>query len=123
TYAEIVRYLTGPHFKPLHVVPLDQITRKDVAHRLARITAEHGSITAVRARGALSSLYSWAMGMGLVEHNPVVGTLPPKDAEPRERVLEDHELAAIWRAAGDGAYGKVIKLLKRRCWHLQPIGL
>ena len=111
TYAAIMRYLTGPHFKPLHVMPLDQITRKDVAHRLARITAEHGSITAVRARGALSSLYSWAMGMGLVEHNPVVGTFRPKDAEPRERVLEDRELAAIWRSAGDGAYGKVIKLL------------
>jgi integrase len=111
TYAEIVRYLTGSHFKPLHVMPLDQLTRKDVAHRLARITVEHGSITALRARGALSSLYSWAMGMGLVEHNPVVGTFRPKDAEPRERVLNDHELATIWRSAGDGAYGQVVKLL------------
>jgi integrase len=111
TYGAIVLYLTGHYFRPLHGMPVDQVTRKDVAHRLARITAEHGSITAVRARGALSSLYSWAMGMGLVEHNPVVGTFRPKDAEPRERVLEDHELAAIWRSAGDGAYGKVIKLL------------
>jgi Arm domain-containing DNA-binding protein len=39
TYAEIVRYLTGHFFKPLHNVPIDQITRRDVA---ARLTNHHG---------------------------------------------------------------------------------
>jgi integrase len=51
------------------------------------------------------------MGNWLAEINPIIGTLKPKDAEPRERVLSDQELAAIWRASGDDAYGKVIKLL------------
>jgi integrase len=111
TYGMLVAYLTGSYFKPLHAMPVDTVTRKDVAARLVAITREHGSIVAARARGALSTFYVWAMGNGLAEINPIIGTLKPKDAEPRERVLSDQELAKIWRASGENAYGKVIKLL------------
>ena len=41
----------------------------------------------------------------------MIGTLKPKDAKPRERVLSDAELTAIWRACGDDAYGRIIRLL------------
>jgi integrase len=51
------------------------------------------------------------MGNGLAEVNPIIGTLKPQDAEPRSRVLSDEELAAIWHASGNDAYGRVIKLL------------
>jgi integrase len=111
TYRELVRYLTGAHFKPLHAMPIDQITRRDVATRLTKITAESGSISAARARSAMSSLYTWALGHGLAEINPVVGTLKPQDAVPRERVLSGPELAAIWRTCGDGAFATTVKLL------------
>ena len=122
TYAELVRYLTGPHLRALHSLPVDAITRRDVASRLAKITAEAGPISAVRARGALSSFYVWAMGNGLAESNPVVGTIKPQDAKPRERVLDDDELAAIWRACGDDAYGKVIRLLILTGCRRQEVG-
>jgi integrase len=112
TYRELDRYLTGPHFRPLHPVPIDQVARRDVAVRLTKITAENGSITAGRARAALSALYAWAMGEGLAEANPVVGTTKPKDSTPRERTLSDAEIVALWRAAGEaGAFGKIVKLL------------
>jgi integrase len=111
TYGEIVRYLTGHFFKPLHNIPIDQITRKDVAARLTKITLENGSITASRARIALSGFYAWAMGQGLAEANPVIGTTRPQEAKPRERVLNDDELAQVWKACGDDAFGKVIRLL------------
>jgi integrase len=111
TFTNIAMYLRGPYFKPLHAMPVDTITRRDVAARLVAITRDHGSIVAARARGALSAFYVWAMGNGLAEANPIIGTLRPADAEPRSRVLSDAELAAIWRASGDDAYGKVIKLL------------
>jgi integrase len=122
TYAEIVRYLTGPHLRPLHSMPVDAITRRDVAARLVAITRELGPITAVRARGALSGFYAWAMGNGLAESNPVVGTIKPQDAKPRERVLDDGELAAIWRTSGDDAYGKVIRLLMLTGCRRQEVG-
>ena len=111
TFAEATRYLKGPYFRSLHSMPIDQITRRDVASCLTKIIAQNGSITAARARVTLSAAYSWALQCGLCEINAVVGTIRPADAKPRERVLTDAELAAIWRASGDNAYGTIIKLL------------
>src|SRR5215471_2223492 len=111
TLRQVTRYLTGPYFKPLHGMPVDQVTRKDVASRLIIITREHGSIVASRARAALSTFFVWCLQTGLVEHNPIVGTMKPKEGKPRDRVLTDSEQAAIWRACGDDDFGKIVKLL------------
>jgi integrase len=51
------------------------------------------------------------MQMGVVEHNPIIGTIQPKGGKPRERVLSDEELGAIWRACGDDDHGRIIRLL------------
>jgi integrase len=110
TYRELERYLTKA-FKPLHATPVDQIVRRDVATRLTKIAAEVSPATAARARDALSAMFTWAMGEGLAESNPVVGTNAPKAPKSRDRVLSDQELAAIWRAAGDDQFGKIVKLL------------
>jgi integrase len=111
TLREITRYLTGPAFKPLHGMPVDKVSRKDVASRLIAIIREHGPIVAAKARAALSTLFMWAMQTGLIEHNPVIGTIQPREGKPRERVLSDDELAAIWRACKDDDYGRIVRLL------------
>src|SRR5262249_5612888 len=105
------RYLTGPYFKALHGMPVDQVTRKDVASKLIAITREHGSIVASRARAALSTFFVWSMQMGLVEHNPIIGTIKPNDGKPGDLVLTDSQLVAIWNAGGDDDFGKIVKLL------------
>ena len=122
TFRQITRYLTGSYFKALHGMPVDQVTRKDVASRLIAITREHGSIVAARARAALSTFFVWAMQMGLVEHNPIIGTIKPKEGKPRERVLSDLELASIWRACKDDDYGRIIRLLILLGTRRQEIG-
>lgn len=112
TLVETTRYLsTGSYFRPLHRMPIDAVKRKDVATRLVVITRENGSVTAARARGALSALFSWAMQMGYVEQNPVIGAVQPEGSKGRERVLSDAELAALWRLSGDDEYGRIIRLL------------
>jgi integrase len=111
TFTEVRRYLAGPHFKPLHIMPIDQVARRDVAARLLTITRERGAVAAARARSALSDLFAWAMGQGLVESNPVVGTNKPKTAPSRDRVLDDAELATVWNAAADDDFGRIVKLL------------
>jgi len=111
TFRELTRYLSGPYFKPLHATPIDHVTRRDVAIRVAKIVEQSGSPTARRARAALSALYVWALGHGLAEVNPVVGTIAPEDAKSRERVLSASEIAALWRACGDDAHGRIVKLL------------
>jgi integrase len=105
-------YLTGrPYFGPLHTTTIGEITRADVAARINAIARNTGTVTASRARSALSTMFAWCMGEGLCESNPVIGTNKPADSVPRERVLTDAELAAIWRESGDEDFGKVIKLL------------
>ena len=112
TYSDLTRYLTDKrYFGPLHSLALDQISRKDVAARLNRISLDSSSIVALRARAQLSALFAWAMQAGLVEANPVVGTGKPKGSKPRERVLSDAELSRIWKACGDDDHGRCIKLL------------
>ena len=68
-------------------------------------------IVAAHARTALSGLFGWALAHGLCEANPVIGTIKPQGSKPRERVLSNSELAAIWRACGDDDHGRIIKLL------------
>jgi integrase len=124
THVELTRYLlTGTYFRPLRGLPVDSITRKDVAARLVAITREASSITAARARAALSAFFVWTLQMGIVEQNPTIGTIRPKDSEGRLRVLSDAELGAIWRAADDlGEYGNIVRLLTLTACRRQEVG-
>jgi integrase len=111
TFTEAQRYLEGSYFKPLHNVPVDAITRRDVAARILVIGQENGQVAAARARTALSALFSWAMEAGLCELNPVIGSPRVKAPPSRDRVLSDQELLAVWQAAGDDDFGKIVRLL------------
>ena len=118
-------YLTGPYFKPLHSTTITDITLADVAARIGAIARNNGSVTASRPRYALSAMYRWAMGEGLLgPHpiNPVIGTNTPPDSTPRERVLSDAELAAIWRACADDDHGRIVKLLALTGCRREEIG-
>jgi integrase len=110
TLVELKRYLTV-YCRPLHGMPVDAVTRRDIASRLVTITREHGSISAARTRAALSAFFTWSMQMGIVETNPVIGTLKPQDHQNRTRVLTDAELAAIWRSCGEDDFGRIVRLL------------
>jgi integrase len=106
------RYLdSSTYLGSLHGMPIDRITRKDVAARLLAVSKASGAPTAIGFRAALSNLFSWAMTMGLIESNPIIGSFQPPPPASRSRVLADTELAAIWKALGDDEYGAVVKLL------------
>ena len=110
TIAERQRHLDRD-WKPLHSQPVHAITRRDVASRLPVIAEAHGSIASNRARATLSAFYAWAIGQGLADVNPVVGTVKAGEERSRERVLTASEIAAVWRAAGDDDHGRITKLL------------
>lgn len=110
SYLEVERHLRQ-HWSPLKEIPLHSIRRAEVAARLGEIAIENGPYAANRARAALSALYSWALGEGLADINPVVGTHRPTEEVSRDRVLSDDELRSIWEHAGDGDFGNIIHLL------------
>jgi integrase len=109
TYREVARYLHS-HWWSLHGMPLHRITRRDVAVQLSVLVQDSGPAAAMRARVALSSLFAWAIGEGLVDDNPVSGTNRPT-LRSRERVLSDAELIEVWKACPDDDYGRIIRLL------------
>jgi integrase len=105
------RYLRV-YSKRLHGMPIGAIKRADVAVILQEITAHHGRVSAARARGNLSALFSWAMREGLCDANPVIATNNPARGIPaRERVLDDNEIKIIWESLLDDSFGKIVKLL------------
>ena len=111
TLIETQRFLQK-HWKPLHRLALASISRATVAAQLRVIARDHGLVSADRARAALSAFFTWAMGEGLAEANPVIGTNKAAgEIKARDRVLTDNELATIWRGLPDNDYGRIVRLL------------
>jgi integrase len=116
--AKQYRHILLVYWKPLHGKELNAVTRRDIATGLRRIERERGERSADLARARLCTLYIWAMGQGLIEINPVIGTTKIEYTGKRERVLSDDELVKVWRACSapenfphGGNFGRVIKLL------------
>jgi integrase len=111
TFRNDERYL-GKLWKVLHGRPLDGIKRVEVAARLQEIVKDHGRRSAAVSRKSLSAMFAWAMKEGLAESNPVVATNDPAEGmQPRERVLGDAEIWALWNACADHDGDRIIKLL------------
>jgi integrase len=108
SFTEITRYLTKT-FTRLHHMPISAIQRADVASVL-REKADKPSAAAL-ARSVLSTFFGWAVYEGFVDANPVPVAKKKAKAKPRERVLDDRELAAVWNACQDDDYGKIVCLL------------
>ena len=110
TYSGVVLHLRK-HWRPLHAFELQNLERRHVAAELGRIATSSGLYGANRSRAALSALFAWAIGEGLTDTNPVVGTNKATEEVSRDRVLTSDELSLIWRHAGEGDYGAIVRLL------------
>jgi integrase len=108
--ADVRRYLRI-HWSSLHEIAVHSVTRAMVAARLAEIARDNGPYSANRARAALSAFYSWAIGEGLADANPVMGTNKATEEVSRDRVLSPEELRRAWQLAGSGDYRAIVKLL------------
>jgi len=110
TYSGVVLHLRK-HWSPLHAYELQNLERRHVAAELSQIAANSGPYGANRSRAALSALFAWAIGEGLADANPVVGTNKATEETARDRVLSDNEVGLVWRNAGAGQYGAIVRLL------------
>jgi integrase len=106
-------YLTGSYFKALRPLAVTAITRSDVAGCIDSIERNHSTATAAAARRALSAFFAWAIARGHLGDgmNPVDGSNRPDDPAPRDRVLSDAELRAVWKACDDDQFGRITRLL------------
>lgn len=111
SYKETQRHLSI-HAAPLHHERAEAVGRRDVTALLDRIAKRSGPVAANRVRATLSALWTWGLRTGLIEgdSNPIAFTVRYPE-RPRERVLADAELKAIWAATdGDNDYSRIARL-------------
>jgi integrase len=109
SYANVKRHLTV-YAKPLHRLQFEKITKRDIATCVASVGTNSGIVSGNRARATLSAFFTWAMGEGLVETNPVIGVNRGEE-KSRKRVLDFTELRLIWNALPDSDFGAIMRLL------------
>ena len=99
-------------FKPIYHKQIDAITRRDVVDVLDRL-AKRAPVGANRALSHIRHLMNWCVERGLIEVSLINGIKPPSKERPRERVLSDVELVALWHACDQLGYpfGPCMKLL------------
>jgi len=106
------RYDMETLWKPLHGLAVsDPSSKKAIMKQFNAIAAERGDVTANRARSTLSGMFRWAMGEGRADDNPVNNTNKKPENDPRERILTDAEAVAVWQAAPDNDFGRIVRLL------------
>jgi hypothetical protein len=98
------RYLTKLRGKKLADLTTHDITR--LTDKAAPSEAEH-------LHRACKTLFRWCVRRRLLQHSPLEGLELPSKWKPRERVLSDDELRAVWTAADatPGHFGIIVKLL------------
>jgi integrase len=110
TYIEVTRHLTK-YCAPLAGLKLADIDRRKVATLLAEVETTSGIVSRNRVRASLSAFFSFAVAEGLVEHNPVTGTLRANEGGSRERVLSHEEIVKLWRGLRDERFDDIVRLL------------
>jgi len=77
------------------------------------VISKTAPVSANRALAHLKHLMSWCVESGIIDVSPISGMKPRAKEQPRERVLTDDELGALWAVFGDEGYpfGDCMKLL------------
>ena len=111
--AENMRHYLGRLCAPLHGRTTLTLAAADVRDLLAQLAVESGPVSRNRVRSALVTWARWAAGYGYIQPEVAGGiVMLPKLAETaRDRVPGKREIRALWRAAGDDDYGRIVKLL------------
>ncbi|WP_299966830.1 site-specific integrase [uncultured Roseobacter sp.] len=99
-------------FTTLYGKRIDQIKRADVVKACDPIH-QSAPISANRALAHLKHLMSWCVERGMIDAFPIAGMKPMSKERPRERVLSNDELGALWTACDAEGYpfGDCMKLL------------
>ena len=80
--------------------PVLSLTRPDILRLLDRMGDRGVMQGRNRALATIRPFLGWCLERELVENNVALGIKPPAREVARDRVLEDEEIVAVWRACG-----------------------
>jgi integrase len=94
------RFLTGYYFKPLHNLPIDEITQQQIQAQIDHIAIQSGKVAAHNSCVTMRVFFNWALKTGKFpegHRDPMTNIEEPKKNAARERVLTDDEVRLIWK--------------------------
>jgi integrase len=99
-----------PAWRHRHIA---DIGRADVLDVIDRVVDRGSPITARRLHAHLHRFFTWHTGRGKIPLNPMAHLPKPGTETRRERVLNDKELVAVWRATEEigWPFGDAVRLL------------
>ncbi|MGC2082725.1 MAG: tyrosine-type recombinase/integrase [Bradyrhizobium sp.] len=110
SYAEVKRHLED-HCRPFKYRAIKGISQDDVATLYKKISRSAGPGAASHVWSTGRAFMQWCMGRGILEKNVFALYDGGGTNEPRERTLDDTELAIVWKACSDDQFGNIVKLL------------
>jgi integrase len=92
---------------------LGSIRKRDLLDIMDAIVDRGTAVSANRVLTVLKRLFSWAVERDIIDASPAAAVKAPTAETPRDRVLSDDELRAVWLAAEaiGWPFGPAVKLL------------
>ena len=95
--AAIERRLNKNVAPVIGAVRVAELHRRDVNRVLDPILKRGRQVEAGRVFEDVRAMLRWALARGDLDHSPIEGMRKPNGSTPRERVLSDDEIRALWR--------------------------
>jgi integrase len=96
TVADLQFYLTGHYFKPLHRMPLDEITHEQITLQLQKLSSPAMILNSDKT---LRAFFTWAIKKGMHPGpSPMLRVDKPPQGKSRTRILTHEEIKTIWLA-------------------------
>jgi len=91
---------------------ITDIRKKDIHAMLDPIEAR-APVMANRTFAVIRQFFAWCLERGIIDATPCAGIHKPAEETPRDRVLSDDEIKALWHATGklSWAFGGAIRVL------------
>ena len=103
SFGDVKRHLTV-NLAALNGMGIANVDRRSIAAQIGRL-ANTAPTQANRALATVHKFFSWAIGEGLVEHNPASGVNKAVEGAARERHLSNDEIHDLWNALPEGDFG------------------
>jgi integrase len=111
SYREIGRKMRVDILPVIGDMAIAELHRRDV-HRVLDPIKERGSPASARkVFTELRAMLSWAVARGLLDHNPATAMQEDDPGKPRERFLDEEEIATLWPALS--TFSKPVELALR----------
>ena len=95
-------------FPALGSRPIAEVRRSDLVRLLDKIEDDQGPSMAYHTLAVIRKIFNWYAARSDDFRSPIVRGMARTKRQPRDRVLSDDELRAVWRATGDEFAGPLV---------------